>query len=254
MFENYTFLESKIFLLSPTSTQKNRFDSLFNGLICVFDLITHQKHNLKNKMDIKTFLLINKNKIDCHIHMLEKEIAYSILVEVIFQWINAEDFPKHPTIDFDEKCSVSNQNKLYLPIARLGLVDIHQTYFNVFLESIRGQNKKYDPYFSIFKKGSNFFIEIDLLVREKITEKNPKNHRSFDQSKKQPPSSNRQKNRNKNNIKSSKVLSLFDKMYLEADQKARETAFLERQYVTSNFKDLSGRPVSAGLPSLGKRK
>ena len=243
MPEKYTFLESKSFLLSPTSNQKKRLDYLFDGLICVFDLITDQKHILKNKFDIKKFLLINKNKIDCHIHMLDKEIAYGILVEVVFQWLNADKFPQYPIIDFDEKCSVSNENKIFLPISKIGLIDINQDQFNTFVESVRGQHKKYDPYFSIFKKGSNFFIEIDLL------EKNKK----IDHLKQKAPNKKHKKPQ-KHNVKSSEVLSLFDRVCMEFARRAREQAFMDRQYRTSNFDDLSGRPVSGGLPSLGKRR
>jgi hypothetical protein len=219
---------SASFSLRPTRQQLVLLDDLFAGPAFLRSIILERSTPISSQFEASAFLLTHRRDLEPYLQK-KRESSVNLLTQLALDW--SRDQPDQIELEFESDCSVSNEQKVFLPINRLGLLALAEPDE---LAALR-IGKKYSSNFRLVKQGLNYSIGFELCTTHVVSQS-----RVIKSSPNTRPKS-------KSIIKFSNFLDMFD---ARVDAEARAG----KAFPKNGFDRLQGWPVSGGLPSLGKRR
>ncbi|TIC78482.1 hypothetical protein [Crenobacter intestini] len=216
--------EVHIFKIAPNKKQQDKLSNIFMPFVCIFDLFAKNRPTIKTEMDAKLFLLKNKTEIYHAINTNYFEQTISILAKMLVDWSKAT--PSSISILFNKQWSISKDGAVFFPIPHLGLV---HTASPAKILSIKEHYAISGVGISFWLDGFKIYIDAKEKTRTNTSTQKPL-----------------QTNKNKNNnseISFDTYVAMFRSLELKLSQNISKP----------DFSKIEGRPVSGGLPSLGKR-
>lgn len=228
--------------LSPDKRQRGSLDSLFAGPILVVQLLRAETEPIERQDEASRFLLRNKQALEPYLFTQDRSQAVDLLTSLVLQWSN--DPPEEFEILFQGDCSISPDQRIFLPVARLGLLSVSGTDH---LQNLR-RGTQYEPNFALLCSDGIYRATIPLKrsVHLPVRQAAPASTAAENR---EPPK--HLKPKRKASFQFSNFLALFNNRV--AQHYAQELR-VSKQLSTVQFGSLSGKPVQGGLPSLGKRR
>lgn len=250
VLELKTVVERTRVVLQPTAPQKIALSEMFDAPQVLATLLRLHPGKIRNPGDASIFLLQNRKVLDRFINPRARSESIDLLTEMLMQW--SENPPDVIGIDFDEDCSISAQQEIYLPMTgfrRLAILDPEEL-----IEKRMGS--QYEGPFTLFREDKFFIVTFNLVKRLAVTK--------FTESLAVKPTKPKVTKSNKFVIPELILRPGSPKPYIsglryQKNEPRRRVLYTNFSQVfgggmrAMNWGGLSGWGVNGGLPSLGKR-
>ena len=234
-------------LLDPSANQREVLDSIFEGPKTLLHLLRLYPAEICSIEDASRFL-------DKYIRRLAPLLlkrgngqGVKQLEELIWNW--SQKLPDYVSFTLPARCWISEDQNICLPIPQLEVLAPKN---RPALGRLR-KGRRFWTDFVLVCDGPNYSIDVEFVTGSMSTEPRPP------QSPQRPPTKPSKGQRSNiaraqphyRAIPLQEYLNYFDNLVL---QKLRQELEVSRQFSTTRFSDLSGWPVSGGLPSLPRRR
>jgi hypothetical protein len=219
------------------SRQSDKLCAIFSPLVDIFIIFCREKASFQDELSAKLFLLKHKNEI---YHLINKNYldeTIALMSHLLVRW--SCKLVTAISIRFSQGWTISRDGQIYFPIPALGLVKVA---LPAKLLSIKCHSKIDCIELAFWHDG--FFINVYSVPRQPVEQIKLVSHKA--------KSSTRQADAAKRFVdrRATDAISFdaYVKMFRAAELK------ISRNTVRPDFDRIEGRPVSGGLPSLGKRR
>ena len=231
-----TVIERSRIVLRPNSRQRMQLESLFAGPVLVAQLLRAGAVSIQSPQDASMFLLRNRNALEPYLWSNDREASVEHLKSLVIQWSSRP--PEDLELSFESDCSISVEQQVFLPIPRLGLLEVANASH---LAQLR-IGSRYVPGFGLFRSQQHFSVNLVFWRHH------PR--------KAQTPVKGAQNKQVQQRVEHAVLsvaafLTMFDN---RVNQQLMHELRVSQQHSTTKFHELEGRPVQGGLPSLGKRR
>ena len=232
-----TVVERCRMTLRPSPRQREQLESLFAGPVLIAELLRSVPVSIQSPEDASMFLLRNRQSLEPYLSSHDRDTGVDLLKSLVIQWSSSP--PEEFELSFEGDCSISDAQQVFLPLPRLGLLEVADA---TSLAQLRVGNR-YVPGFGLHRSRHQFSVNLVFW-----------RHRE----KKLPQRASVQSSANKGvrakhqaTLSLANFLAMFDN---RLNQQLMHELRVSRQFSTVKFHELEGRPVQGGLPSLGKRR
>jgi len=225
---------------------------LFSGPRLLKTLLLKADQKPKTPKEASMFLLEHRKELQPYLDSGYRDESVDLLKKLILQW--ASSVPSLIELQFAGDCSLSDTNKISLPIPRLGAVAVHNE--TRLIEARLRAQSQYKPAFALVHSTLGYLIEIVFLCRESRTldqlqTPEPKKHGQVHSHDKASPRKEQSRAEPPNGrLEVRRFVTLFGAL----DQRRADETRIAQKFVRSDFGNVQGRAVQGGLPSLGKRR
>ncbi len=227
------------FTVSQENKKYKFLKNIFAAPLFLKEFIKEKKPSIRNKIEAQAFLLSNKKYLDPYL-LDRREGSTGFLCDLLQNW--AHEIPEQIIIDFDAECTISREQKFYLP--GIGLIQIEEKPQLQVLLVRYGYNRR----FRLLMDGNILKIQVEFY--EKISRK------GFQSIVKRESKGNPSPPTVCPSVKTKKIKTAhitFAKWMAHFKSKTDST-LSSHLYATPSFEKIEGYSVRGGLPSLGKRR
>jgi hypothetical protein len=239
----------------PRPAQKEILDGLFAGPRLIRQLLAECTEPISTDEGASLFMLKHYKDLQPHLYSQRRDDAVNLLRSLIKEWSIA--MPDDIELLLPSDCSISSEQKIYLPIPGLGTLSPLDAEAVTRLRTRR----RYESGFVLLHHKGKYFVDVafEKAGNGERQELNPaintqqhtvsrstheaKSHKSRPKSKSTKVSSSA--------MHIDSFLSMFNN---SINRRLMQQLRISQQYSRTNFDKLEGWGVNGGLPSLGKHR
>lgn len=213
-------MEPVLIDLAPSPDKAKVLDRLFTGPIRLIKAIEREQPHLEDTRSIKEFVMRRRRVLFANVRQNEWGIYFDFLVDFISR-NNGKGENSPLSIRTVSGCSISNDNKIYIPLDYLRLIDVVSKdrikWLKVYWEK---ENISYESQFTLVKINESYYCQIYPFKKLDL-QKNKEGAYSFE-----------------------KLWRALARIELEESQ----------AYSRVDFDELEGKPIQGGGIEQGKKR